>query len=66
MPTEQSYGHNKDNELDNSPLEGPAAIVPLRGEEEAEGDQRWLLSEPRLTSRASTFPRIPYERFVSP
>lgn len=49
----------------SSPLEGPAAIIPLNEEGAGNDDEHMLLPEPKLGSRASSFPRIPYERNVS-
>ncbi|KAL9601931.1 MAG: hypothetical protein Q9219_002155 [cf. Caloplaca sp. 3 TL-2023] len=64
-PKQNDDYYDTDDELDDDPIEGPTAIVPLRHEREGEGDREWLLPGPRLTVRASTFPRIPYERMVS-
>ena len=49
----------------DSSLEGPAAIIPVNEEGAGNDDEDRLLPELKLGSRASTFPRIPYERNAS-
>lgn len=65
ISTDQNYKQDDDDDPPNLPS-GPAIIIPLRDETPREDDEEWLLSGPKLTGRASTFPRVPFGRAFSP
>ena len=65
-PGRNAYDPEDEFGLNETPSAESAVTIPLRDEREEEDDQEWLLPGPRWMGRASTFPRITYERIVSP
>ncbi|KAL9005557.1 MAG: hypothetical protein Q9188_001682 [Gyalolechia gomerana] len=66
IPVWQNYKHGEDDELRGIQPESLATIIPLKDERAREDEVELLLPGPKLTRRASTFPRLPFGRAVSP